>query len=86
MRDMLRYLFKPKTNDPEAIKSAYYESVGPTHVTMIISFLAAAIFLTITFVFWRNNGSIPSDMLCMAAFHRNYLDDRCPVYLERLFG
>ena len=51
MRDMLRYLFKPETNDPEAIKSAYYESVGPTHITMIISFLAAAIFLTITFVY-----------------------------------
>ena len=50
MRDMLRYLFKPKSHDPEAVKSAYYESVGPTHVTMIISFLAAAIFLTITFV------------------------------------
>ena len=51
MRDMLKYLFKPKSHDPEAIKSAYYESVGPTHVTMIISFLAAVIFLTITFVY-----------------------------------
>ena len=51
MRDMLRYLFKPSSNDPEAIKSAYYESVGPTHVTMIISFIAAAIFLVLTFVY-----------------------------------
>ncbi|MCR4556312.1 MAG: DegV family EDD domain-containing protein [Saccharofermentans sp.] len=51
MREMLRYLFKPSSNDSEAIKSAYYESVGPTHVTMIISFLAAAIFMILTFVY-----------------------------------
>ncbi|WP_051689089.1 DegV family protein [Butyrivibrio sp. AE2032] len=51
MRDMLRYLFKPSSNDPEAIKSAYYESVGPTRVTMILAFLAAVIFLTLTFVY-----------------------------------
>ena len=51
MREMLRYLFRPKSNDREAIKSAYYESVGPTHVTMILAFLAAAIFMTITFVY-----------------------------------
>ena len=51
MRDMLRYLFKPSSNDPEAIKSAYYESVGPTQVTMILAFLAGVIFLAITFIY-----------------------------------
>ena len=50
MKDMLRYLIKPASNDPEAIRSAYYESVGPTHVTMIISFFAAAIFMALTFL------------------------------------
>ncbi|MBQ6304581.1 MAG: DegV family EDD domain-containing protein [Clostridiales bacterium] len=51
MKEMLRYLFKPSSNDPEAIKSAYYESVGPTHVTMLISLTAAVIFLVLTFVY-----------------------------------
>ena len=50
MRDMLRYVFKPASNDPEAIRSAYYESVAPTHVTMIISFIAGAIFMALTFL------------------------------------
>ena len=51
MRDMFRYLFRPSTNDPEAVKSTYYESVGPTKVTMYISFVTAVIFLTLTFVY-----------------------------------
>ncbi|PWJ68684.1 DegV family protein with EDD domain [Ruminococcaceae bacterium R-25] len=51
MKDMLRYLFKPSTNDREAIRSAYYESVQPTHVTMIITLLAAVIFMVMTFVY-----------------------------------
>ncbi len=51
MKDILKYVFKPKSNDPEAIRSAYYESVGPTRVTMILAFLAAVIFLTLTFVY-----------------------------------
>ena len=51
MRDMFRYLFRPSTNDPEAVKSTYYESVGPTKVTMYIPFVTAVIFLTLTFVY-----------------------------------
>ena len=51
MKDMLRYLFKPSTNDREAIRSAYYESVQPTHVTMIITLLAAVTFMVMTFVY-----------------------------------
>ena len=51
MKDMLRYLFKPSTNDREAIRSAYYESVQPTHVTMLITLLAAITFMVMTFVY-----------------------------------
>ena len=51
MKGMLKYLFRPSTNDPEAIRSTYYESVGPTRVTMYISFITAVIFLTLTFVY-----------------------------------
>ena len=51
MKDMLRYLFKPSRNDREAIRSAYYESVGPTRVTMIITLIAALTFMIMTFVY-----------------------------------
>ena len=51
MKDMLRYLFKPSTNDREAIRSAYYESVQPTHVTMIITLIAAITFMVLTFAY-----------------------------------
>ena len=51
MRDMLRYLFKLSSNDREAIRSAYYESVGPTRVTMLITLVAAITFLVMTFVY-----------------------------------
>ena len=50
MKDMLRYLFKPSKNDREAIRSAYYESVQPTHVTMLITLAAALTFMILTFV------------------------------------
>ena len=50
MKDMLRYLFKPSKNDREAIRSAYYESVQPTHVTMLITLTAALTFMILTFV------------------------------------
>ena len=56
MRDMLRYLFKPSSNDREAIRSAYYESVGPTRVTMLITLVAAITFLVMTFVYPANFG------------------------------
>ena len=49
MKDMLRYLFKPSRNDREAIRSAYYESVGPTRVTMVITLIAALTFMIMTF-------------------------------------
>ncbi len=51
MKDMFRYLFKPSSIDREAIKSAYYESVKPTHVTMLITLIAAITFLVLTFVY-----------------------------------
>ena len=51
MKDMFAYIFKPSSKDPEAVKSAYFESVGPTHVTMIITLLAAITFLVLTFVY-----------------------------------
>ena len=51
MKDMLRYLFKPSRNDREAIRSAYYESVGPTRVTMVITLIAAITFMIMTFVY-----------------------------------
>ena len=51
MKDMLRYLFKPSRNDREAIRSAYYESVGPTRVTMVITLIAALTFMIMTFVY-----------------------------------
>ena len=51
MNDIIRYLFKPTANDREAIKSAYYESVKPTHVTMVITLITAIVFLVITFVY-----------------------------------
>ena len=51
MKDMMRYLFKPSTNDREAIRSAYYESVQPTHVTMIITLIAAITFMVLTFAY-----------------------------------
>ena len=51
MKDMFKYLFKPSSVDREAIKSAYYESVKPTHVTMLITLIAAITFMVLTFVY-----------------------------------
>ena len=51
MKGILRYLFKPSSNDREAIKSAYYESVGPTRVTMFLALAAAITFLILTFTY-----------------------------------
>jgi len=51
MNEIFRYFFKPATIDREAVRSAYYESVRPTFVTMIITLIAAFTFLTITFVY-----------------------------------
>ena len=51
MKDMIRYLFQPSKNDREAIKSAYYESVGPTRVTMFLALAAAITFLILTVVY-----------------------------------
>ena len=45
MKDMLRVIFKPSTLDRDAVRSAYYESVRPTFVTMIITLIAAITFL-----------------------------------------
>lgn len=50
MNDILKYLFKPSTNNAEAIKSAYYESVKPTQITMLITLAAGILFLILTFV------------------------------------
>ena len=51
MKNILRYLFKPASNDREATKSAYYESVAPTFVTMIITLIAAVTFMILTIVY-----------------------------------
>lgn len=51
MKGMIRYLFKPARNDREAVKSAYYESVGPTRVTMYLALIAAITFMTLTIVY-----------------------------------
>ncbi len=51
MKGILRYLFQPSKNDREAIKSAYYESVAPTRVTMYLALVAAITFLVLTFVY-----------------------------------
>ena len=51
MKGILRYLFQPSKNDREAIKSAYYESVAPTRVTMYLALAAAITFLVLTFVY-----------------------------------
>ena len=51
MKDMLRVIFKPSTLDRDAVRSAYYESVRPTFVTMIITLIAAITFLVLTFAY-----------------------------------
>ena len=51
MNDIFKYIFKPASIDREAVRSAYYESVKPTFVTMIITRIAAFTFLTMTFVY-----------------------------------
>ena len=51
MKGILKYLFKPSKNDREAIKSAYYESVGPTSVTMFLALAAAITFMVLTVVY-----------------------------------
>ncbi len=50
MRGVLDYIFKPSTNDPEAVKSAYYGSLQTTRVIMMISFAMSALFLVISFI------------------------------------
>ena len=50
MINVLKYIFKPSTNDPEAVKSSYYGSLQTTHVIMLISFVMSAIFLVLSYV------------------------------------
>ena len=50
MKGILSYLLKPSTNDPEAVKQAYYDSLKSTHVMMLISFVMSAIFLVMSYV------------------------------------
>ncbi|MBO4450667.1 MAG: DegV family EDD domain-containing protein [Clostridiales bacterium] len=51
MKEIFKYLFQPSKIDRDAIKSAYYESVAPTHVTMIITLIASITFMVLTFVY-----------------------------------
>lgn len=51
MKDIFRYLFRPSTNNREAIKSAYYQSVKPTQVTMMITLIAGIFFFALTFIY-----------------------------------
>ena len=50
MKEVLRYLFKPSTNSKEAVRSAYYSSVRPTHVMMVMAFIVGLGFLIFTFI------------------------------------
>ena len=50
MKGIFSYLLKPSTNDPEAVKQAYYDSLKSTHVMMLISFVMSAIFLVMSYV------------------------------------
>ena len=49
MKDLLRYLFRPSKNNPDAVRSAYYGSLKPTHVMLWISFIMCVIFMVLTF-------------------------------------
>ena len=49
MKDLFRYLFRPSKHDPEAVRSAYYGSLKPTHVMLLISFVMCLIFMVLTF-------------------------------------
>ena len=74
MKDMLRYLFKPSRNDREAIRSAYYESVGPTRVTMVITLIAALTFMIMTFA-WPSYFGGTTDLEIMVKKSIEYIDD-----------
>ncbi len=50
MKEVLNYIFRPSTRNPEAVKMAYFGSLRPTHFVMAISFIMAAIFLVLSFV------------------------------------
>ena len=49
MKDLLKYLFLPSRSDREAVKRAYFSSLKPTHVMLIISFLMCVVFMVLTF-------------------------------------
>ncbi|MBQ6018261.1 MAG: DegV family EDD domain-containing protein [Clostridiales bacterium] len=49
MKDLFRYLFMPSRSDRDSVKSAYYSSLKPTHVMLMISFLMCVVFMVLTF-------------------------------------
>lgn len=50
MKELFDYLFKPFKHDREAVKSAYYGSLRPTHVMLSITFIMCLLFLLLSFV------------------------------------
>ena len=49
MKELLNYLFRPSKTSREAVKSAYYGSLKPTHVMLLISVVMCLIFLVLSF-------------------------------------
>lgn len=49
MKALLDYFFRPSKHNPEAVRSAYYASLKPTHFMLIISFVMCVIFMILSF-------------------------------------
>ena len=49
MKELLNYLFRPSKNSREAVRSAYYGSLKPTHVMLTISVVMCMIFMVLSF-------------------------------------
>ena len=50
MKELLNYLFRPSKNSREAVRSAYYGSLKPTHVMLTISVVMCMIFMVLSFI------------------------------------
>ena len=50
MKELFEYLFKPFKHDREAVRSAYYGSLRPTHVMLLIAFIMCLFFLILSFI------------------------------------
>ena len=59
MRDLLNYLFRPSKTSSDATKSAYYGSLRPTHVMLLISIAVCMVFMVLSFLDTSFFGSTP---------------------------